>query len=91
MGGCLPGRVKLRDMKLFPEREVFGTALWVRAVNAVSEQEDYVKSLERQLEDRKDRGLDETFVYGFLDEARKRLIGLRSQLKDIDEGNAEGW
>jgi hypothetical protein len=77
-------------MKLFPEREVFGTALWVKAVNAVSEQEDYVKSLERQMEERKERGLDETFVSGFLDSARKRLIVLRSQLKEIDEGDANG-
>jgi hypothetical protein len=87
VGGFLPGQT---DYRLFPEREVFGTALWVKAVNAVSEQEDYVKSLERQIAHRIEAGRDTHVVQNFLDSATLTLVVLRNQLKKIDESDGNG-
>lgn len=72
--------------RIAPRREpVEPHDLWRRLVNAVSIQEDYVKSLERRVE-----GIEipahRTFVQGLLDSSRERLVVLRQQLKEIDEG-----
>jgi hypothetical protein len=86
MGGCLPKPLKLKDLKIFPERDVFGTSYWVQVVNAISEQEQYVKSLRQRMEQQKEDGIYSGTVSGFLDSAEKRLVELRQALKDIDEG-----
>ncbi len=48
---------------------------------AVASQEDYVKSLERQIADRNLTGRETQFIQGFLDKALFTLVVLRSQLK----------
>lgn len=82
MGGRLPASAIRR---LFPERPVKGTAQWVQLVNAVSIQEDYVKSLERKLDD-PDVKVPSAFVENLLVIARKRLLELQNTFKEIDEG-----
>lgn len=71
---------------LFPERPVYGSALWLQAVRAVSIQEDYVKSLERKLTDPNRDVMQLKFIDDLLDDARNRLLSLQSTLKDADEG-----
>ena len=71
---------------LFPERPVFGSTLWVEAVRAVSIQEDYVKSLERKLEDPNRDSMQLKFIETLIDTANIKLVQLRDALKEIDEG-----
>lgn len=59
--------------------------LWRRLVNAVAHQEDYVKSLERRVESI-EHPVHRQFTESLLDSSRQRLIVLRQQLKEIDEG-----
>jgi hypothetical protein len=71
---------------LFPERPVFGSALWLEAVRAVSIQEDYVKSLERKLEDPNRDIMQRNFIESLIGSAKAKLLQLRDALKEIDEG-----
>jgi len=71
---------------LFPERPVIGSELWLSAVRAVSIQEDYVKSLERKLEDPNRDVFQRQFIKSLIDTASTKLVTLRAALKEIDEG-----
>ena len=62
---------------------------WRKTVNAVAFQEDYVKSLERRVESMEHPD-HRRFVQSLLDFSRERLIRLRSQLKELDEGEENG-
>jgi hypothetical protein len=83
---CLNCKEGSTPALLFPERPVLGSDLWLQAVRAVSIQEDYVKSLERRLEEPDRMGAPRTFIQSLLDDASSRLLNLKQVLKEIDEG-----
>lgn len=58
-------------------------------IASVSLQEDYVKSLERQIDNRTLTGRDTHLVQGFLDKANITLVVLRGLLRKANEESKE--